>query len=448
MTALQEVQHTVGCGGREDAHIGGGGGPARTVDIRLLGPLRVITPSMHLSGRDFPSRKARQLCAALAVASGKPVSKDRLIELLWGDRLPMNPGATVEHTVSRLRAVLRHEGVPSAVVTAAGGYRFDLNRARIDVVEFDGLVDAAARHSGVDALRRLEAAVGFVDGEFLEDETSAPWVGAIREHYHRRVERALLDGARLALAHDQPELARSLAERAAASAALPNAEAGVMIAAALAQLGRRHDALVVLDELERGLVAVFGVGLSPEAESLKTALRAPPRRVTAKASVRVNMALANGVEALSFVGRHTEMAIIDQAIDRAVEGATEFVVIEGAAGMGKSRLLAEVAARHRDVAMVSLGCSAADRPFPLLLAARMFRAVPRGSGRERDAAPEDSAAAMFVGLAALIDDDGPLVFLVDDLHCADTASIAVLNALADAHAWARRRGDGASGPRT
>ena len=54
------------------------------------------------------------------------------------------------------------------------------------------------------------------------------------------------------------------------------------------------------------------------------------------------MAPANGVEALSFVGRHTEMAIIDQAIDRAVEGATEFVVIEGAAGMGKSRLLAEV----------------------------------------------------------------------------------------------------------
>ena len=36
---------------------------------------------------------------------------------------------------------------------------------------------------------------------------------------------------------------------------------------------------------------------------------------------------------------------------------------------------------------------------------------------------------MFVGLAALIDDRGPLVFLVDDLHCADTASIAVLDAL-------------------
>ena len=434
MTALQEVQHAVGCGAREDAHVGECGGPASTVDIRLLGPLRVITPSVHLTGRDFPSRKARQLCAALAVASGKPVSKDRLVELLWGDRLPMDPGATVEHTVSRLRSVLRQEGEPSAIVTAAGGYRFDLSRARIDVVEFDALVEAAAREGGVDALRRLETAVGFVDGELLEDETSAPWVAAIREHYHRRVERALLDGARLALAHDQPELARSLAERAAASAALPNAEAGVMTAAALAQLGRRHDALVVLDELERGLVAVFGVGLSPEAESLKTALRAPPRRVTAKASVRVNVSLGRGVEGPSFVGRDTEMALIDQAIDRAVEGATELVVIEGAAGMGKSRLLAEAAARRLDVAMVRLGCSAADRPFPLLLAARLFRAVARRSGRERDAAPEDSAAAMFVGLAALIDDGGPLVILVDDLHCADAASIAVLDALVCADA--------------
>ena len=212
---MQEAQHAGGCGGREDAHVEKGGGPASTVDIRLLGPLRVITPSMHLSGRIFRAARHASSCHARRHI-GKPVSKDRLIELLWGDRLPMNPGATVEHTVSGA-SVLRQEGVPSAIVTAAGGYRFDLSRARIDVVEFDGLVEAAARQSGVDALRRLEAAVGFVDGKFLEDEKSAPWVAVIREHYHRRVERALLDGARLALAHDQPELARSLAERAAAA---------------------------------------------------------------------------------------------------------------------------------------------------------------------------------------------------------------------------------------
>lgn len=428
---LREGERTVESGGVHDVAIEASGGQARaTIDIRLFGSLRVSTPSVRLTGRDFPSRKASQLCAVLAVASGSPVSKDRLIELLWGQRLPMNPGATVEHTVSTLRAALRHESEPSAIVTAAGGYRFDLSRVRIDVVEFDRLVEAAARTGGLEALHLLQAALRLVDGELVEDETSTSWVVATRGRYHRRVERALLDAARLALAHDQPELARSLAARAGGNAPLPNAEAGAATAAALAQLGRRHDALVVLDELERELVAAYGVGLSPEAETLRCVLRAPPSRVPPAVSVKVNISIGPAVDELSFVGRETELAIIDQAIDRAVDGATQLVLIEGAAGMGKSRLLAEVAARRLDIAVMSLGCSPADRPFPLLLAARLFRALARTSSRQLDPAAGDSAAAMFAGIAGLIDDEGPLAVLLDDIHCADTASIAVLNALA------------------
>src|ERR1700686_1338028 len=53
--------------------------------------------------------------------------------------------------------------------------------------------------------------------------------------------------------------------------------------------------------------------------------------------------------AREFYGRDAELALIRGELKRVSDGAETVVVVEGAAGMGKSRLLAEVAAIARSL---------------------------------------------------------------------------------------------------
>jgi predicted ATPase len=60
-----------------------------------------------------------------------------------------------------------------------------------------------------------------------------------------------------------------------------------------------------------------------------------------------------------FHGRDAELALVRGELKRVADGAEAAVVVEGAAGMGKSRLLAEVAAIARSLG-IKVGVSAAD----------------------------------------------------------------------------------------
>ena len=55
------------------------------VEFRVLGPLEVVDGGQPV---DLPRRKHRALLAALLLHAGEPVSSDRLIEELWGERPP------------------------------------------------------------------------------------------------------------------------------------------------------------------------------------------------------------------------------------------------------------------------------------------------------------------------------------------------------------------------
>ena len=55
---------------------------------------------------DIPEAKVRALLAVLLVNAGRMVSTDRLIDDLWGDRLPQNAAGALQTKVSRLRRAL------------------------------------------------------------------------------------------------------------------------------------------------------------------------------------------------------------------------------------------------------------------------------------------------------------------------------------------------------
>src|SRR3989454_7713873 len=79
-----------------------------------------------------------------------------------------------------------------------------------------------------------------------------------------------------------------------------------------------------------------------------------------------------------FHGRDAELALVRGELDRLSGGAETVVVVEGAAGMGKSRLLAEVAAIARSLG-IRVGRSAADPSETVVELAALLAALFNGA---------------------------------------------------------------------
>ena len=77
--------------------------------------------------------KQRTVLALLAVHRGKPVSADRLIEALWGDRQVANPANALQAQIGQLRRTLG----ATAIVTAEAGYALDVGPDDLDAARFE-----------------------------------------------------------------------------------------------------------------------------------------------------------------------------------------------------------------------------------------------------------------------------------------------------------------------
>ncbi|MFG3140271.1 AAA family ATPase [Streptomyces sp. NPDC048211] len=155
------------------------------------------------------------------------------------------------------------------------------------------------------------------------------------------------------------------------------------------------------------------------------------------------------------VGRSAELRLLDTVIDRLGHGAPSLVDLTGAAGIGKSRLMAELClrARRRGVTVLRGRATEYERHLPFHpfadafadldarppLAAGLLDAVSRtlgGRGAEPSPAPVHAAADRFAlhrSVAALLTQlgrtGGGLVVALDDVHWADPASLELLDHL-------------------
>src|SRR5262245_3729162 len=78
----------------------------RSMEFRILGPVEVVD-----GGRVVPlgPSKQRALLALLLLHVNEVVSRDRLIDDLWGERAPRTAATSLHSYVSRLRKVLEAE---------------------------------------------------------------------------------------------------------------------------------------------------------------------------------------------------------------------------------------------------------------------------------------------------------------------------------------------------
>ena len=60
----------------------------RPVAVRMFGPIELDIAGTTLGPRDFGGTKPKQLLEILLLGPDRLATKDRLADLLWGDRLP------------------------------------------------------------------------------------------------------------------------------------------------------------------------------------------------------------------------------------------------------------------------------------------------------------------------------------------------------------------------
>ena len=122
----------------------------------------------------------------------------------------------------------------------------------------------------------------------------------------------------------------------------------------------------------------------------------------------------------ALVGRRWEMAAVEGLLDRAIDGHGAVVSVVGAPGIGKSRLVREVAemARDRSVEVFTAFCESHTRQLAFHAVARLLRAAfgvgdldaqaarDRVRNRLPDADPED--LALFDDLLGIADPNTPL----------------------------------------
>jgi DNA-binding CsgD family transcriptional regulator len=164
-----------------------------------------------------------------------------------------------------------------------------------------------------------------------------------------------------------------------------------------------------------------------------------------------------GAGAPRLLERERELEVIDRAIESAAAGAAGLVLVEGPAGIGKSRLLAETRRRAAERGLVVLSARGGEleRDFPFGVVRQLFEArLADESARARLLSGSAGAAGAIFGLtgertesetpgegtfAALhglywltvnLCAEVPLLLAVDDLHWCDRGSLRFLAYLA------------------
>jgi DNA-binding SARP family transcriptional activator len=119
----------------------------RSIRIDVLGPLEIIVNDrpIQLSGQ-----RQRALLAALAMAMGKAVAVDSLVEVLWDTTPPVTARAKVQSHVSGLRAAIGHDvgGLEGPLLTRPPGYSLRSDGVELDLATFDTLTAQAEKAAG------------------------------------------------------------------------------------------------------------------------------------------------------------------------------------------------------------------------------------------------------------------------------------------------------------
>jgi predicted ATPase/DNA-binding SARP family transcriptional activator len=307
------------------------------VEFSMLGALEVTS---HGGAITPPAPKHRALLGVLLLHPNEVVSRERLIDELWGERPPRSAPKVVQTYVSQLRRLLG----PETIVTRAPGYELRIDEDAIDAARF--------RHRTAEA-RALAQRGDDKAAEVAYAEALALWRGppladVVFESFARNeIERlheerfgALMEhiDCRLRLGQHE-ELIPELETMVRHYPLRERLHGQLMLA--LYRSGRQADALAAYQDARRILAEDLGLEPSRELQGLERAvlthdatLESPKAPI---ASEKTNLP----AQSLSFLGRERELGEVLALLRR---DEVRLLTLTGPGGSGKTRLALAAAA--------------------------------------------------------------------------------------------------------
>ncbi len=235
------------------------------MEFAVLGPVAVAR-----DGRELPlgGPKQRGLLAILLLHANEVVSRDRLIDGLWGERPPPTAGHTLDNYVSRLRKVLGD----ARLSRRPPGYVLHVESDELDLDRFERLFqegrEALARGDAGEAAAALRSALALWRGAALADLLYEPIAATESERLEERRLMALEDriDADLALGRSAelvPELEALVREHP-----LRERLRGQLMLA-LYRSGRQAEALTALQAARHRLAEELGLEPGPQLRELE-----------------------------------------------------------------------------------------------------------------------------------------------------------------------------------
>jgi predicted ATPase/DNA-binding SARP family transcriptional activator len=311
------------------------------LEYRILGPLEVRrgTDVVPVAGGN-----QRKVLLALALEPNRSVSREHLIDALWGERPPARAKNALQVHVSGLRDVLEVGVERGAVLaTTPTGYQLNAPEETIDSRRFERLAAegraALFAEDGELAARLLSEAEALWRGPALVDVVYAEFAA----HEAARLEDLRLStfedlaDAELALGgHEQ--LIPRLQAFVAAQPLRERARAQLMLA--LYRDGRQSDALAEYRAARETLVEEIGIEPGPALQALERAILVQDESLAAAGAAARRVELPAAPTPL--LGRERELA---EAADVLQSGRARLLTLTGPGGIGKTRLATEVARR-------------------------------------------------------------------------------------------------------
>jgi DNA-binding SARP family transcriptional activator len=399
------------------------------MDYRILGPLEALDGE-----RQLPLGGARQraVLAVLLLHGNETLTRDVIVDELWGEAPPPTAAKVLQNCVSALRKELP----PDTIRTVAGAYGLTLEPGELDRDRFERLLaeGRAALEAGdhADASDQLRRALALWRGAPLSDFS---YEGFAQDEIKRLEElhiAALEDRieAELALGHHD-ELVPELEALVTRHPLRERLRGQLMLA--LYRAGRQAEALESYRVARRTLLAELGIEPGRALRELEQAILAQvpaldPAKRQQQSIQRPGRAAASPLE-----GHAEELGLLEAGLEDALAGRGRLFVVVGDAGTGKTRLADELAssAKQRGTQILwGRGWAGGGAPPYWPWSQALRDALPDASSDE----PEAQFRFFEAVTAALRDQAAaqPLLLVLDDLQAADEASILLLEFVATA----------------
>ncbi len=365
-----------------------------TIELQLLGGFNATASGVPIEG--LSAAGPGRLLSYLALHRHAPARRMYLAALFWPDGSDVRARRRLSHNLWVLQTALAKVS-PNLIIAERDHVGLAPHAdIWIDVEHFESQIDTfelhrrdGTAHLHVEML--ADAITQTYQGDLLSDHYD-DWIEPIR----LRLREKYLLGLRhlVLLQKSRGEYGAALVSARQLVTQTPLAEQNHAELMRLYWLtGRPDEALGQFDVCQKILADELGVDPSPELVELKDRIvsqrRAVPQAVAPAVPTGANMAADDDI----LVGRSEQRRKLLETIDSAFASTGGIAIVEAQAGMGKTKLLANVAeaARWRGATVAWARASEQQRPEPYGALARGLESALGGLGREQILATLDDA---------------------------------------------------------